>query len=55
MIDDILFDFSDFILELPNGAVGSNGESYSMDGVNYDYNNIIIYTSSTETSSIFVN
>jgi len=52
MIDDILFDFSDFILEIPNGTAGTFGVSYSMDGDNYDFN---ATTSGGETSHIFIN
>ena len=51
MIDDIVFDFSDFILEIPNGTAGTFGEAYSMDGVNYDYN---ATSSGGETSYIFI-
>ena len=50
MIDDIVFDFSDFILEIPEGTAGTFGVAYSMDGVNYDYDN-----SGGETSHIFIN
>ena len=51
MIDDIVFDFSVFILELPIGTPGGTIESYSMDGSNYDFES----TSGTgETSYVFI-
>ncbi len=37
MIDDIVFDVTDFIIELPYGIVGGNILSYSMDGSSYDF------------------
>jgi len=51
MIDDITFDVTEFIMEIPYGTPGGNIESYSMDGISYDF------TSSTggETSSVFIN
>lgn len=36
MIEDILFEFSDFIFEIPLGVSGGNILSYSLDGDNYD-------------------
>jgi hypothetical protein len=51
MIDDITFDVTYFILELPYGDAGGVIESYSMDGVSYDFTS----TSGGETSSIFIN
>jgi hypothetical protein len=51
MIDDILFDYSEFILELPYGDAGGLIESYSMDGFSYDF----VSTYGSETSSIFIN
>lgn len=53
MIDDITFDVTDFILEIPYGEIGGVIDSYSMDGSNYDF----ITNSNTigETSSIFIN
>lgn len=52
MIDDIVFDFSDFILEIPIGTAGTFGISYSMDGVNYDFNSS--GGGGGETSHIFI-
>jgi hypothetical protein len=51
MIDDITFDVTDFILEIPYGAAGGTIDSYSMDGASYDFTS----TSGGETSSIFIN
>jgi len=48
MIDDIVFDVTDFILELPYGDAGGNIESFSMDGSSYDF------TTSGEISCIFI-
>jgi hypothetical protein len=53
MIDDIVFDFSDFILEIPDGAVGTFGSAYSLDGVNYDFTSVT-YSGGNETSHIFI-
>ncbi len=50
MIDDITFDVTEFILELPYGAVGGIIDSYSMDGSGYDFT----ASSGGETSSIFI-
>jgi hypothetical protein len=51
MIDDIVFDVTEFILELPLGVSGGDILSYSLDGASYDF----ISTSGGETSSIFIN
>lgn len=37
MIDDIVFDVTEFILELPQGISGGAIISYSLDGDNYDF------------------
>ena len=37
MIDDALFAYSEFILELEVGTPGGDIDSYSMDGSNYDF------------------
>lgn len=51
MIEDIVFDVTEFILELPLGISGGNILSYSLDGSSYDF----IGTNGGETSSIFIN
>ncbi len=52
MIDDIVFDYNVFILELPNGTPGGNVVSYSMDGFFYDF--VSSGTGNTETSYVFI-
>ncbi len=37
MIDDTVFSYSPFILELEPGTPGGDIDSYSMDGSNYDF------------------
>ncbi len=49
MIDDIVFDVTEFILELPYGDAGGTIDSYSLDGNNYDFS-----SGGGETSSVFV-
>ncbi len=51
MISDILFEFNEFILEIPNGVSGGNIYGYSLDGLNYDFNS----NNGGETSSVFIN
>jgi hypothetical protein len=50
MIDDIVFEFCSFILELPIDSPGGNINSYSLDGFGYDFNQ----TSGGETSYTFI-
>lgn len=50
MIDDILFDFTSFILEIPFDTAGGLISSYSLDGSSFDFVSI-----GGETSSIFIN
>jgi hypothetical protein len=50
MIDDIVYDVSDFILELPSGTPGGDIVSFSMDGFSYDF-----ISSTGESSCVFVN
>mgnify|MGYP003494401753 CR=1 FL=1 len=50
MIDDITFDVTEFILEVPYGAIGGVVDSYSMDGSYYDFN----ATQGGETSYVFI-
>ena len=42
MIDDITFDVTDFILEIPYGAAGGTIDSYSMDGASYDLHQLLV-------------
>lgn len=51
MIDDIVFDVTEFIMEIPYGVAGGDILSYSLDGGNYNF----IESSGGETSSVFVN
>jgi hypothetical protein len=37
MIEDILYSFSPFILELEEGVPGGKIDSFSSDGENYDF------------------
>lgn len=53
MIDDIIFDVSSFILEMPYGDIGGVISSYSMDGSSFDF--ISNPSSGGETSSVFIN
>jgi hypothetical protein len=53
MIDDIVFEVNTFILELPIGTPGGDIDSYSSDGSNYDFVNII-NTGYTESSYTFI-
>ena len=50
MIDDIVYDASDFILELPEGVPGGDIVSFSSDGFSYDF-----ISSTGESSYVFVN
>lgn len=51
MIDDIVFEFTSFILELPFDSPGGLISAYSMDGSSYDFTS----TNGGETSSVFIN
>ena len=50
MIDDITFDVTEFIVEIPYGVSGGTINSYSMDGNGYDFNT----TQGGETSYVFI-
>lgn len=51
MIDDIVFDVTEFIMEIPYGVAGGIISSYSLDGSHYDFTE----SSGGETSSVFIN
>jgi len=51
MIDDIVFDVTEFLLELPTPPAGGVISSYSLNGNDYDFTE----SSGGETSSVFVN
>jgi hypothetical protein len=51
MIDDIIYDYLDFILELPSASPGGVIISYSLDSINYDF---LSSGGSTEVSSVFI-
>lgn len=49
MIDDIIYDSTEFILETPAGTPGGVITSYSLDGSNFDFT-----SSGGETSHVFI-
>lgn len=52
MINDIVFDVTEFIMEFPVGISGGTITSYSLDGSQYDFTES---TGGGETSSVFIN
>lgn len=52
-MDDMLFECSEFILEINSAAPGGTIESYSLDGSSYDHNSGMGPTT-YETSYVFV-